>query len=78
MKILCAQWNPILLQEHTHKFYEAKEFYENGGKWNEAILGFEDTLKAYLEEMENCRLSCEKPFDQGWYPDFISSTASKT
>ena len=26
--------------------------------------------------MENCRLSCEKPFDQGWYPDFISSTAS--
>ena len=60
---------------HTSIFYEAKELYLSAD-WSKAIELFEITLKKYLEELESCRLSCEKPFDQGWFPDFVSSVAS--
>merc|ERR1719244_362334 len=36
----------------------------------------EESLSLYLREEELCRLSCDKPFDMGWYTDFTSSTAN--
>ena len=36
----------------------------------------EIAIKTYLVEEEECRLVCEKPFDMGWYPDFIASVSS--
>ena len=35
------------------------------------------SLIEYLEAEEECRALCEGPFDQGWFPDFISSISSK-
>lgn len=43
----------------------------------EAIAEFENSLKSYMESEENCRSYCEGPLDQGWYPEFTSSIASK-
>ena len=36
----------------------------------------ENAIKTYLSSEEECRLLCEKPFDMGWYPDFIASVSS--
>ena len=64
------------IQEHTQLFYRAKENYEQQN-WSLASLEFEQALSAYLNELEDCRLLCEKPFDHGWFPDFVSSIASE-
>ena len=45
--------------------------------WPQAIQYFETAIQAFLKSLDRCRLSCEKPFDQGWFPDFVSSVASK-
>ena len=37
---------------------------------------FELSLIEYLQAEEECRAECEGPFDQGWFPDFISSISS--
>ena len=41
-------------------------------------LQFEEALSSFFIELENCRLLCEKSFDQGWFPDFVSSIASNS
>lgn len=46
--------------------------------WTKAINLLETSLELYLEEERNCRAFCEDGFDQGWFPDFITSTASKS
>ena len=33
--------------------------------------------REYIKAEDECRLSCEKPFDHGWFPDFTTSVASK-
>lgn len=50
--------------------YEAEDYVK-------AIAEFETSLESYMEFEENCRSYCEGPFDQGWYPEFTSSVASK-
>ena len=45
--------------------------------WPKAIQYFETAIQAFLKSLDRCRLSCDKPFDQGWFPDFVSSVASK-
>ena len=45
-------------------------------KWPDVINRMERALEGYLEADVHCRFSCEKPFDMGWYPDFITSIAS--
>lgn len=52
------------------KAYEVENYVE-------AIAEFESSLESYMEFEENCRSYCEGPFDQGWYPEFTSSVASK-
>lgn len=46
--------------------------------YNMAVAAFERSLESYIESEEECRIYCEGPFDQGWYPEFTSSIASKT
>ena len=38
----------------------------------------EEAIDKYMKTEEECRFDCEKPFDQGWYPDFVSSVASRS
>jgi len=61
--------------EHTKLFYLAKESYEDEN-WSVSTLQFEEALSSFFIELENCRLLCEKSFDQGWFPDFVSSIAN--
>ena len=44
--------------------------------WKLVIGSMENAIKTYLSSEEECRLLCEKPFDMGWYPDFIASVSS--
>lgn len=44
--------------------------------WTSAINLLEKSLELYIDETDDCRAFCEDGFDQGWFPDFISSTAS--
>lgn len=46
--------------------------------YKEAVGEFEASLESYIESEEECRIYCEGPFDQGWYPEFTSSVASET
>lgn len=41
------------------------------------LTHMEKSLKLFYDEYENCRFLCESPFDQGWFPDFVSSIASE-
>lgn len=45
--------------------------------WTQAINYLEKSLELFIEEENDCRSFCEDGFDQGWFPDFVSSTASK-
>ena len=72
--------------DHTVNL-EAKpfvEFYVRGsdayGKkdFERTANYFELSLTEYLQSEIECRAMCEGPFDQGWFPDFISSVASKS
>lgn len=45
--------------------------------YREAVVEFESSLESYIESEEKCRIYCEGPFDQGWYPEFTSSISSK-
>nr|XP_012234724.1 PREDICTED: prolyl 3-hydroxylase 2-like isoform X1 [Linepithema humile] len=42
----------------------------------EAVAEFESSLEFYMESEEECRIYCEGPFDQGWYPEFTSSISN--
>ncbi|XP_011151167.1 prolyl 3-hydroxylase 2 isoform X1 [Harpegnathos saltator] len=44
--------------------------------YKEAVGEFESSLGSYMESEEECRIYCEGPFDQGWYPEFTSSVAN--
>lgn len=46
--------------------------------WSVAINLLEKSLELFIEEDNDCRAFCEDAFDQGWFPDFVSSTASKS
>jgi hypothetical protein len=44
--------------------------------WQTAVSLFEEAVAKYTEAEAECRLDCEKPFDMGWFPDFVTSVAS--
>lgn len=58
------------------------EFYIRGmetyGKkdFDRTTTYMELSVVEYLTSEEECRALCEGPFDQGWFPDFISSISS--
>merc|ERR1712032_152311 len=45
-------------------------------EWVVMVENMEESLRLYLKEEDDCRLQCDKPFDQKWYPDFTSSVAN--
>lgn len=58
-----------------HMYIQGVQAYEDGN-YALAVNEFEGSLESYLESEEQCRIYCEGPFDQGWYPEFSSSIAS--
>lgn len=46
------------------------------GNHHEVVEQLENSIKAYIEAENNCRMYCEGPFDQGWLPEFTMSVAS--
>ncbi|XP_055693369.1 prolyl 3-hydroxylase 1-like [Lutzomyia longipalpis] len=69
----------FLKDEEAKKFVA---FYQKGmdlyreSRWMESIEQLEMSLKMFLREENMCRAFCEGSFNQGWYPDFITSTAN--
>lgn len=59
------------------KYTRGVRAYEDEN-YAEAVVNLENSLESYIESEEQCRIYCEGPFDQGWYPEFTSSVASKT
>lgn len=57
------------------KYTRGVQEYENE-YYAEAVVELESSLKSYMESEEQCRLYCEGPFDQGWYPEFTSSISN--
>ena len=57
-------------------FLEGTDAYRNE-EWQETVDLMEKALEFYSEAENNCRFACEKPFDMGWFPDFIASVASE-
>lgn len=56
-------------------YFEALETYRKE-EWAETAETMEESLKLFLHAEEECRVECEKPFDMGWFPDFVSSIAN--
>ncbi|XP_068220320.1 prolyl 3-hydroxylase 1-like isoform X2 [Palaemon carinicauda] len=48
----------------------------NDNEYGKTIDLMEKSLTSYHKVEDDCRHLCEKPFDQGWFPDFISSIAN--
>lgn len=61
----------------VRKYTRGVQAYEDEN-YAEAVAEFESSLESYMESEEECRIYCEGPFDQGWYPEFTSSIASKS
>ena len=62
-------------QPYVQEFLKATDHYRNE-EWAKVTERMEKALALYLEAEEECRYECEKPFDMGWYPDFIASISS--
>ncbi|PSN56414.1 hypothetical protein C0J52_09523 [Blattella germanica] len=59
----------ISLYIHGSEAYNQKDY-------KGVISYIEESLEDYLRGEEECRAFCEGPFDQGWFPDFVSSVAT--
>lgn len=66
----------LTLQEYGKEYILATLAYEKAN-YKATITHMEKSLALYYEAYEDCRFLCENPFNQGWFPDFISSVASK-
>lgn len=60
----------------VQKYIRGVKAYEDE-YYAKAVTEFESSLELYIESEEECRIYCEGPFNQGWYPEFTSSVASK-
>lgn len=68
--------SPLTLQEYGKEYILGTLAYEKED-YKATITHMEKSLPLYYEAYEDCRFLCENPFNQGWFPDFISSVASK-
>ncbi len=67
----------LLIFQHFVMFFLSGTDSYREHSWSEVVDRMEKALKFYLEAEEECRFACEKPFDMGWFPDFIISISSK-
>ena len=63
------------LQDHTLKFDTGVAAY-NKEEWSIVIAEMERAVTSYLDAENQCRRNCEKPFDMGWFPEFVVSMSS--
>lgn len=63
------------LKPYGQEYVKATVAYGNND-FDLTITHMEKSLELFLQEYQNCRYLCESPFDQGWYPDFVSSVAN--
>ena len=65
----------LSIQPHVALFLRGTEHYRRQ-EWPAVIETMEAALEAFLEAEERCRFACEKPFDMGWFPDFVPAVAN--
>ena len=63
-------------QEYA-KLYIAGDKAHQAEEHENTTLHMEAALEAYWTALQDCRAMCDEPFDQGWFPDFVSSIASE-
>ncbi|KAK8744335.1 hypothetical protein OTU49_000752, partial [Cherax quadricarinatus] len=63
------------LQEYGKEYILGNVAYNNED-YKATITHMEKSLSLFYEAYSACRHLCENPFDQGWFPDFISSLAN--
>ncbi|KAK3863987.1 hypothetical protein Pcinc_030286 [Petrolisthes cinctipes] len=63
------------LKEYGKEYVLATHTYDKAD-YKATITHMEKSLALYYEAYEDCRFLCENPFNQGWFPDFISSIAN--
>ncbi|CAG2056062.1 unnamed protein product [Timema podura] len=62
----------LQLNDYVPLYIHGSEAYRNEDF--QSVIGYiEESLDELLKEEEECRAFCEGPFDQGWFPDFVSS-----
>ena len=49
----------------------------NDHEWDKSVDSFEKAVADFYVAEEECRAECERPFDMGWFPDFVTAVASK-
>eukprot|EP00095_Tigriopus_kingsejongensis_P000094 maker-scaffold1877_size25834-snap-gene-0.6 protein:Tk00094 transcript:maker-scaffold1877_size25834-snap-gene-0.6-mRNA-1 annotation:"hypothetical protein TcasGA2_TC004700" len=60
---------------YTKLFMDGAQYYRDEN-YKMMIENMEQVIPLYLKHEEDCRFECEKPFDMGWFPDFITSIAN--
>ncbi|KAK7067091.1 procollagen-proline 3-dioxygenase activity protein [Halocaridina rubra] len=63
------------LKKYGRLYIQGNTAYNNND-YAGTINLMEESLREYYRADDDCRKLCEKPFDQGWFPDFISSVAN--
>lgn len=63
-------------KEYEGHFATGVERYQRED-WAGAAEAMEAAAAGYLSAEEDCRTACERPFDMGWHPDFVTSIASE-
>ncbi|XP_069694101.1 cartilage-associated protein-like isoform X2 [Periplaneta americana] len=62
-------------REYVSLYIRGSDAYQHED-YKAVIRFIEESLEDILRAEEECRAYCEGPFDQGWYPDFVSSIAN--
>nr|CAD7594767.1 unnamed protein product [Timema genevievae] len=63
------------VKDYVPLYIHGSEAYRNEDF--QSVIGYiEESLDELLKEEEECRAFCEGPFDQGWFPDFVSSISN--
>ena len=73
-KIIIIDFN--FFQLHTAS-YKSGVIHYSEGEWEESVEFFEKAIIEFIQAEDQCRLECEKPFDMGWFPDFVTAVASE-
>ncbi len=66
----------VFSQSYALYFLEGTNNYRRK-EWSDVARRMETALERYLEAEERCRFACEKSFDMGWHPDYVSAISSE-
>jgi len=60
---------------HTLKYDAGVKAYNNQ-EWVEVVEKMEEAVNLYIDAENECRRDCQRPFDMGWFPEFIVSISN--